>query len=51
MSAKAVRAVVFDLDHTLIMSGIDFPEMKAKIISYLRGRIPSSEDMLETRGC
>ena len=45
MSAKAVRAVILDLDHTLIMSGIDFPEMKAKIISYLRGHIPPPEEL------
>jgi len=45
LSAKAVRAVIFDLDHTLIMSGIDFPEMKAQIISYLGRRIPSSEQL------
>jgi len=45
LRAKAVRAVILDLDHTLIMSGIDFPEMKAKIISYLGERIPSSEQL------
>jgi len=49
LSAKAVRAVIFDLDHTLIVSGIDFPEMKAKIISYLRERIPSSEELDDGR--
>mgnify|MGYP001030020794 FL=1 len=48
MSVKA-RAVIFDLDHTLIMSGIDFPEMKAKIVNYLRQNLPSSEQVDSSR--
>ncbi len=48
MSAKA-KAVIFDLDHTLIVSGIDFPEMKAKIVSYLRQRLPPSERLDSSR--
>ena len=48
MSAK-VRAVIFDLDHTLISSGIDFPEMKAKIASHLKQRLPSSEQVDSSR--
>jgi len=45
LKAKAVKAVIFDLDHTLIMSGIDFPEMKTKIVNYLKQRLPSSEPL------
>jgi len=48
LSAKA-KAVIFDLDHTLIVSGIDFPEMKAGIVSYLRQRLPSSEQLDSSR--
>ena len=38
---KAVKAIIFDLDHTLIMSGIDFSEMKNRIIEYLERRFSS----------
>jgi len=48
LSAKA-KAVIFDLDHTLIVSGIDFPEMKGKIVDYLRQRVPSSEQLDASR--
>jgi len=42
---KAVKAVILDLDHTLVASGINFPEMRAKIVDYLRQRLPSSEQI------
>lgn len=45
MDAKPLKAVIFDLDHTLILSGIDFSEMKTKIVDYVRRRVPSSEQL------
>jgi len=42
---RAVKAVILDLDHTLVASGINFPEMRAKIVDYLRQRLPSPEQI------
>jgi len=42
---EPVKAVIFDLDHTLVRSGIDFPEMKIKIVDYLEKRLPSLEGL------
>ncbi len=41
MKHQVVKAVIFDLDHTLVRSGIDFSEMKTRIVSYLEQRLPS----------
>jgi HAD superfamily hydrolase (TIGR01549 family) len=43
LSTKKFKAVIFDLDHTLIRSHIDFHEMKANIVNYLRDKLPSAE--------
>ena len=41
MKHQAVKAVILDLDHTLVRSGIDFSEMKTRIVSYVEQRLPS----------
>ena len=42
---KAVKAVILDLDHTVVASGINFSEMRAKIVDYLRQNLPPSEQI------
>ncbi len=37
---KSFAAVIFDLDHTLIRSQIDFSEMKRRMLNYLRAEHP-----------
>jgi HAD superfamily hydrolase (TIGR01549 family) len=46
---KAIKAVIFDLDHTLIRSGIDFSEMKTKIVDYLEQQFPSLKKLDKSR--
>lgn len=41
MKKGTVRAVIFDLDHTLVRSGIDFLEMRTKVVEYLERRFPT----------
>ena len=41
MKLESVKAVVFDLDHTLVRSAVDFMEMRTGIIEYLEKRFPS----------
>ena len=41
MKHQPVKAVIFDLDHTLVKSGIDFSEMKTRIVDYLEQKFPS----------
>ena len=31
-----IKAIIFDVDHTLVMSKVDFAEMKRMIVDYLR---------------
>jgi phosphoglycolate phosphatase len=49
LTVEAVKAVIFDLDHTLVVSGIDFAEMKSSIVSYLKERIPCSDQLDATK--
>jgi len=45
LNGKTFKAVIFDLDHTLIKSHIDFHEMKMNIVDYLRKRLPPSVEL------
>lgn len=40
-----MKAVIFDLDHTLVRSGTDFSEMKTKIVDYVEQKLPSVEKL------
>jgi len=41
MKLESVKAVVFDLDHTLVRSAVDFMEMRTGVIEHLEKRFPS----------
>jgi phosphoglycolate phosphatase len=41
MKLESVKAVIFDLDHTLVKSAVDFMEMRTGIIEHLEKRFPS----------
>ncbi len=41
LTNKLLKAIIFDLDHTLINSGIDFLRMKRSMIRYVRSKFPS----------
>lgn len=44
-----IRAVVFDLDNTLVDSGVDFREMRRRLTQYVRSQRPEMEGIDESR--
>ena len=46
---KVLKAVIFDLDDTLLTSQIDFSEMKIKMIEYLERRLPLPVELNKNR--
>ncbi len=49
MRRRSIKAVIFDLDGTLIRSSIDFVKMKNRIIAYFRGLGVGSEYLSPSR--
>lgn len=41
----SLKAVIFDLDHTLIRSHIDFMEMRARMVDYLKHNLSIQPDL------
>ena len=44
-----IRAVVFDLDNTLVDSGVDFREMRRRLIQYVRSQRPETQGIDESK--
>jgi len=44
-----IRAVVFDLDNTLVDSGVDFREMRRRLIQYIRSQRPETQGIDESK--
>jgi len=49
LGRRSIKAVIFDLDGTLIRSSIDFVKMKNRIIAYFRSLGVDSEDFSSSR--
>ncbi len=45
LGLKSLGAVIFDLDHTLIKSQIDFSAMKMRMVNYLRAEYPAFSEL------
>ncbi len=47
--SRKIRAVVFDLDNTLVDSGVDFREMRRRLIQYIKSQRPETEGIDESK--